>query len=126
MLAARIQGRLNGPQEFLAERAAVFRQRRDLVVDRLNMCAGLTCRRPEGAFYVFASCAGTIGKKTPSGDTIETDLDFAAFLLAEAQVAVVPGTAFGLAPYFRVSYATSTEALEEACDRIEAACAKLV
>ncbi|MEC8037729.1 MAG: pyridoxal phosphate-dependent aminotransferase [Pseudomonadota bacterium] len=116
---------LDGPQTFLGERAAVFRQRRDLVVDRLNMCEGLSCRRPEGAFYVFASCAGTIGKTAPSGATIDTDLDFAAFLLDEAQVAVVPGSAFGLSPYFRVSYATSTEALEEACDRIEAACAKL-
>ena len=89
------------------------------------MCKGLTCRRPEGAFYVFASCAGAMGKKTPAGETLETDLDFAAYLLDEAQVAVVPGAAFGLSPYFRVSYATSTEALEEACDRIEAACAKL-
>ena len=93
---------LDGPQEFLGERAAVFRQRRDLVVDRLNMCAGLSCRRPEGAFYVFASCAGPSARPAV-GATIETDLDFAAFLLDEAQVAVVPGSAFGLSPYFRVS-----------------------
>ncbi|MEQ5776673.1 aspartate transaminase [Thalassospira sp. NFXS8] len=116
---------LNGPQDFLAERAEVFKSRRDLVVAKINECEGLSCKKPEGAFYVYPSCAGTIGKTTPDGKKIETDTDFVTYLLESEGVAAVQGTAFGLAPYFRISYATSTEALEEACKRIKRACAAL-
>ena len=116
---------LNGPQDFIAEHNEVFRQRRDLVVDKLNGCPGLACHRPEGAFYVYPSCAGTIGKKTPDGKTIESDEDFVTYLLEAEGVAAVQGAAFGLSPYFRISYATSTEALEEACARIKRACEAL-
>jgi aspartate aminotransferase len=103
----------------------VFKERRDLVVSMLNQAKGLTCHRPEGAFYVFPSCAGVIGKKTPQGKTLETDTDFVTYLLESEGVAVVQGSAFGLAPFFRISYATATEALEEACRRIQRACASL-
>jgi aspartate aminotransferase len=116
---------LNGPQDFIAERAAVFQDRRDLVVSMLNQANGITCHRPEGAFYVFPSCAGTIGKKTPDGKLIATDQDFADYLLMDAGVSVVFGAAFGLSPFFRISYATSTEALEESCRRIQRACGAL-
>jgi aspartate aminotransferase len=116
---------LNGPQDFIAERAAVFQERRDLVVAMLNQASGITCHRPEGAFYVFPSCAGTIGRKTPDGKLIETDEDFAGYLLQDAGVSVVFGAAFGLSPYFRISYATSTALLEEACRRIQRACGNL-
>ncbi len=116
---------LDGPQGFIAERGEVFRQRRDLVVDMLNAAEGISCHKPEGAFYVYPSCAGCIGKKTPSGKVIETDEDFVTYLLEEKGVAVVQGAAFGLSPFFRVSYATSTEALQEACSRIQTACAAL-
>jgi aspartate aminotransferase len=116
---------LNGPQDFIAERAAAFQERRDLVVGMLNQANGITCHRPEGAFYVFPSCAGVIGKKTPDGKTIATDEDFALYLLMEAGVSVVFGAAFGLSPFFRISYATSTQLLEEACRRIQRACGAL-
>ena len=116
---------LNGPQDFLAERAKVYKARRDLVVTGLNATDGLSCPTPEGAFYVYPSCADLIGKTSPSGKTIETDADFAAELLEQEKVAVVPGTAFGLSPAFRVSYATSTEALEKALGRILTFCASL-
>ena len=116
---------LNGPQDFLKERAEVFKTRRDLVVKAINECEGLSCKTPEGAFYVYPSCAGAIGKTTPDGKKIETDTDFVTYLLEAEGVAAVQGTAFGLAPYFRISYATSTEALEEACKRIKRACAAL-
>ncbi len=116
---------LSGPQDFIAERAAAFRERRDLVVGMLNQAPGLDCPRPEGAFYVYPSCAGVIGKKTPDGAVIESSADFAAYLLDSEGVAVVHGEAFGLDPHFRVSYATSTEALTEACTRIQRACAAL-
>ncbi len=96
-----------------------------MVVNILNECEGLTCPTPEGAFYVYPSCEGCIGKTTPSGKVIENDGDFAAELLEDVGVAVVPGVAFGLEPYFRVSYATSTEALTEACARIKKFCAAL-
>ncbi len=112
---------LTGPQDFIRERAEVFRQRRDLVVSMLNQATGLHCPRPEGAFYVYPSCAGTIGKATPDGKRLETDEDFVTYLLESEGVAVVQGSAFGLAPHFRISYATSTEALEEACRRIQRA-----
>ena len=101
---------LNGPQDFIPEHAEIFRKRRDLVVSMLNQAKGLTCPRPEGAFYVFPSCAGTIGKTTPSGKVIKTDEDFVTALLEEEGVAVVHGAAFGLSPFFRISYATASSA----------------
>jgi aspartate aminotransferase len=116
---------LNGPQDFIARNLAAFLERRDLVVAGLNRCAGLRCAVPEGAFYVYPSCAGTIGKKTPQGKTIASDGDFIEYLLESEGVAVVQGTAFGLAPYFRLSYAASNAALVEGCKRIERACAAL-
>ncbi len=116
---------LNGPNGFIAEHNKVFVERRDLVVKMLNEAKGLRCPKPEGAFYVFPSCAGTIGKKTPEGKVIQTDTDFVTYLLESVGVAVVQGSAFGLAPYFRISYATSTEALRDACTRIQKACAAL-
>lgn len=116
---------LNGPQEFLAERNEAFRKRRDLVVSGLNACEGITCAVPEGAFYVYPSIAGCIGKTSAEGTLIDTDEAFATALLEEHGVAVVFGAAFGLSPYFRVSYATSDEALSEACRRIQTFCAGL-
>lgn len=116
---------LDGDQSFLAERNEVFRRRRDLVVELLNRAPGLRCLKPEGAFYVYPSCAGVIGKRTPQGERIATSADFARYLLEDAGVAVVHGTAFGLDPYFRISYATATELLEDACHRIIRACEKL-
>ena len=91
----------------------------------LNKAEGLTCAKPDGAFYVYPSCAGTIGKKTPGGTIIKTDLDFVSYLLEEEGVAVVQGDAFGLSPYFRISYATATDLVTEACTRIQRACASL-
>jgi len=117
---------LNGPQDFMAERRAVYQQRRDMVVAGLNTCAGLHCPTPEGAFYVYPSCAGVIGKTAPSGNVIRTDEDFATELLETEKVAVVFGAAFGMSPAFRISYATSTEALTEALIRIKRFCAALV
>ena len=116
---------LNGPQDFIPERAAAFEQRRDLVVSMLNQASGLSCPKPEGAFYVYPSCQGLIGKKTTAGKLVETDEDFAKELLAAEGVAVVHGEAFGLSPHFRISYATSTDVLEDACSRIQRFCASL-
>jgi aspartate aminotransferase len=116
---------LNGPQDFIPVHNESFKARRDLVVAMLNEAAGIHCLKPDGAFYVYPSCAGTIGKRTPQGRVIETDTDLVGYLLEAEGVAAVPGTAFGLAPHFRISYATSTEALEEACRRIQRACAAL-
>ncbi len=116
---------LNGPQDFIAEHNEVFKARRDLVVAALNRCPGLHCLTPEGAFYVYPSCAGTLGKTTPDGKTIESDGDFVTYLLESAGVAAVQGEAFGLSPCFRISYATATELLEEACARIKRACEAL-
>ena len=112
---------LSGPQHFIAERNAVFKERRDLVVGMLNQTNGMACRRPEGAFYVYPSCHGLIGKTTPEGKTLESDGDVATYLLEAEGVAVVHGAAFGMSPYFRVSYAIATEALTEACARIQRA-----
>jgi aspartate aminotransferase len=114
---------LNGPQDFIPERAAIFQTRRDLVVSMLNQANGLFCPTPEGAFYVYPSCEGLIGKTAPSGRVIKNDEDFAAELLESEGVAVVHGEAFGLSPFFRISYATSTEVLEDACTRIQRFCA---
>ncbi|MGI4817154.1 MULTISPECIES: pyridoxal phosphate-dependent aminotransferase [unclassified Brevundimonas] len=116
---------LNGTQEFLAPRAEAFKKRRDLVVGLLNDAEGITCATPEGAFYVYPSCAGVIGKTSPSGVVIENDEVFTTELLNHAGVAVVQGSAFGLAPYFRISYATSDAVLEDACKRIQKFCASL-
>jgi len=117
---------LNGTQDFLKERRESFRSRRDLVVSALNAIPGIECRTPEGAFYTFAGCAGVIGRTTPAGKRIETDADFTDYLLETVHVAVVPGSAFGLSPYFRISYATSQAELAEALQRIGDACGKLV
>ena len=116
---------LNGTQDFIPERAEVFKGRRDLVVSMLNQATGINCPMPEGAFYVYPSCAGLMGKTTPTGKTLESDEDFVTALLEDEGVAVVHGSAFGLSPHFRISYATSTEALEEACKRIQRFCASL-
>ncbi|PCH80806.1 MAG: aspartate aminotransferase [Hyphomicrobiales bacterium] len=116
---------LNGTQDFIPVRAEVFKGRRDLVVSMLNQATGINCPMPEGAFYVYPSCAGLMGKTTLTGKTLESDEDFVTALLEEEGVAVVHGSAFGLSPHFRISYATSTEALEEACKRIQRFCASL-
>ena len=116
---------LNGPQDFLQDNRALFQRRRDLVVARLNAIDGISCPVPEGAFYVYPSIAGLIGKSTPKGTKIETDEDFALALLEDQGVAVVFGAAFGLSPNFRVSYATSDDLLEKACARIAEFCASL-
>jgi aspartate aminotransferase len=116
---------LNGPQDFIAAHNKIFVERRDLVVSMLNQAAGLTCLTPEGAFYVYPSCAGTIGKTAPSGKVIATDEDFVSELLAAEGVAAVHGAAFGTSPYFRISYATATTTLEDACTRIQRFCGNL-
>ncbi len=116
---------LTGPQDFIAANNKVFKERRDLVVSMLNQATGIDCPRPEGAFYVYPSCAGTIGKTTPGGKKLATDEDFVTELLEAEGVAVVHGSAFGLGPAFRISYATRTSDLEEACTRIQRFCASL-
>jgi aspartate aminotransferase len=116
---------LNGTQDFIPKHNKVFKERRDLVVSMLNQTNGLSCPKPEGAFYVFPSCKGTIGKTAPSGQKIDTDEDFVRELLATEGVAVVHGTAFGTAPAFLISYATATKDLEEACSRIQRFCGSL-
>ncbi|MHC8510276.1 MAG: pyridoxal phosphate-dependent aminotransferase [Rhodospirillales bacterium] len=116
---------LNGPHDFIARHNTVFQERRDLAVSMLNQAAGLSCPVPEGAFYVYPNCAGVIGKKTPDGKVIKTDGDFIAHILEAEGVAAVQGEAFGLSPHFRVSYALATDQLEEACQRIQRACAGL-
>ncbi|MEJ5217597.1 pyridoxal phosphate-dependent aminotransferase [Cognatishimia sp. D5M38] len=116
---------LNGPQDYLAKHNEMFVRRRDLVVSMLNEIDGVVCPTPEGAFYVYPSIAGLIGKTTPNGTVIENDEAFATALLEEKDVAIVFGAAFGLSPNFRVSYATSDEALKEACTRIQDFCAAL-
>jgi aspartate aminotransferase len=117
---------LNGPSDFIPKNNAVFKQRRDLIVSMLNQSKGLKCTRPEGAFYVYPSCAGLIGKKTPDGKTIANDTDVVNYLLEAEGLSVVQGSAFGMGPNFRISYATATELLEEAGRRIQRACAALV
>lgn len=117
---------LNGPQDFLADWVKTFKERRDLVVRMLNEADGLSVRVPEGAFYVYVSCAGCIGRHTPDGTEIRSDDDFVTYLLDREGVATVQGVAFGSSPFFRISYATATSLLEEACRRIQRACAALV
>lgn len=116
---------LNGPVDFLADNNAAFVRRRNFVVSRLNSIDGLQCSMPDGAFYVYPSCAGVIGKKTPDGTLIETDSDYVTYLLEAEGVACVQGTAFGLSPYFRISYATSDTLLDDALNRIKRATIKL-
>jgi aspartate aminotransferase len=116
---------ISGPQDFIPVHNESFKARRDMVVEMLNKAPGIRCHKPEGAFYVYPSCAGAIGKKTPQGKVIETDDDFVTYLLEAEGVAAVQGSAFGLSPFFRISYATSTEALREACTRIIRACEAL-
>jgi aspartate aminotransferase len=116
---------LNGPQHFIPRNNKVFKERRDLIVSMLNQAKGLTCPTPEGAFYVYPSCAGAIGRRAPSGNAITTDEDFATELLAAEGVAVVHGAAFGMSPFFRISYATATDLLEEAGRRIQRFCGNL-
>ena len=116
---------LNGPQDFIAANNKVFKERRDLVVSMLNQAKGLKCLTPEGAFYVYPSCEELMGKTAPSGKLMKTDEDFVSELLAAEGVAAVHGAAFGTSPYFRISYATATTTLEDACQRIQRFCASL-
>jgi aspartate aminotransferase len=116
---------LEGPQDFIPKHNKIFKERRDLVVSMLNQANGIKCPMPEGAFYVYPSCAGTIGKTASTGKKLTTDEDFVTELLEAEGVAVVQGTAFGLGPAFRISYATKTEDLEEACRRIQRFCGNL-
>ena len=117
---------LNGPQDFIPHFQKIFEERRDLVVSMLNQAAGIECPKPEGAFYVYPTIRKLIGKKAPSGKVIQTDEEFATELLEAEGVAVVHGAAFGLSPFFRISYATSNAALEEACRRIQRFCGSLI
>ncbi len=116
---------LNGPQDFIGANNTVFKERRDLVVSMLNQARGLSCPTPEGAFYVYPSCSGAIGKIAPSGHVIKTDEDFVTELLAAEGVAAVHGGAFGSSPFFRISYATATSVLDDACVRIQRFCGNL-
>ena len=116
---------LDGPQDDVARQAAAYRRRRDLVVGMLNEAPGLSCHRPEGAFYVYPGIAGCLGRTTAAGTRLDTDEDFALALLSEQHVAVVHGAAFGMSPYVRISYATDDASLAEACRRIQAFCAAL-
>ena len=116
---------LEGPEEFLLERNEKFKTRRDMVVKMINECNGLSCIKPSGAFYVYPSCSGIIGKSSKEGKLIENSIDFSAYLLESVGVAVVPGSAFGADPFFRISYATSDSILEEACNRIKKSCEQL-
>jgi aspartate aminotransferase len=116
---------LNGPQDFIPANNKVFKERRDLVVSMLNQAKGLSCPIPEGAFYVYPSCKAAMGKKAPSGNVIKNDEDFVTELLAAEGVAAVHGAAFGMSPFFRISYATATEVLEDACNRIQRFCGNL-
>jgi aspartate aminotransferase len=116
---------LNGPQGFIAKHNAIFKERRDLVVSMLNQARGISCPTPEGAFYVYPSCKGAIGRTAPSGQVIKSDEDFVTELLAAEGVAAVHGAAFGMSPFFRISYATATEVLEDASRRIQRFCGNL-
>ena len=116
---------LDGDQTFIRDNLAVFEERRDLAAAMLDQANGLSCSAPRGAFYLYVDCAGTVGKRMPNGGVIENDGDLAKYLLDREEVAVVHGEAFGLSPYFRVSYALATDRLEEACRRIQRACASL-
>ncbi|HEY1979114.1 MAG TPA: pyridoxal phosphate-dependent aminotransferase, partial [Xanthobacteraceae bacterium] len=116
---------LDGPQDFIPKHNKIFKERRDLCVSMLNQANGIQCPKPEGAFYVYPSCAGAMGKTAPNGKKLATDEDFVTELLEAEGVAVVQGTPFGVGPAFRISYATATSALEEACTRIQRFCGNL-
>jgi aspartate aminotransferase len=116
---------LDGPKDFIPKHNRIFKERRDLCVSMLNQANGIKCPKPEGAFYVYPSCAGTMGKTAPTGKKLATDEDFVTELLETEGVAVVQGTPFGLGPAFRISYATKTEDVEEACRRIQRFCGNL-
>ncbi len=116
---------LNGPKDFIPKHNKIFKERRDLCVAMLNQAKGIVCPKPEGAFYVFPSCAGTMGKTSPTGKKLASDEDFVTELLETEGVAVVQGSAFGLGPAFRISYATATTALQDACERIQRFCGNL-
>jgi aspartate aminotransferase len=122
---AAAQEALNGAQDFVAERARIFETRRDEVVVALNRIPGLRCHAPEGAFYVYASCAGVIGKKTPEGKVLGSDADFVMYLLESQNLALLQGEAYGLSPFVRISFATSMQTLEEGCHRLRLACEAL-
>ena len=117
---------LKGPKTFLEANRRTFQARRDRLVGRLQAIPGLACPTPKGAFYAFPDCSGVLGKATPAGKTIESDADFAAYLLDHHDLALVPGSAFGMGPYLRISYAAADAVLETACDRLAAACEALV
>ena len=123
-MAAAVEA-LTGPQDFIIDHNSKFLKRRDLVVDKLNEIEGITCPKPNGAFYVYPNCEGILGKVTHNGNKISSDEDFMTYLLEDQGVAGVHGSAFGLSPYFRLSYATSDDILEDACNRIKLACSKL-
>jgi aspartate aminotransferase len=116
---------LTGPQDFIKDRSKSFQERRDIVVSMINQATGLSCPTPNGAFYIYPSCAGVIGKKTPTGKMINNDRDFVLYLLEQENVATVHGAAYGISPHFRISYASAKDELVEACHRIQRACAAL-
>jgi len=116
---------LNGSQDFLQKQLEIFNERRNLVVDTINQIPGLSCIKPEGAFYIYPNCQGLLGRKTPEGNVLKNDDDVVRYFLEAEGVAAVSGSSFGLSPYFRISYATSTEVLKDACARIKRACEKL-
>ena len=122
---AAAQEALSGPQDFIAERARIFQQRRDQVVAQLNAIPGIRCHLPEGAFYVYPSCAGVIGKKTPDGTVLASDSDFVLYLLEAQNLAVLQGAAYGVSPFFRISFAAAMETLDEGCRRVRLACEAL-
>tara|TARA_E500000075_G_scaffold8389_1_gene6649 strand:- start:4 stop:1206 length:1203 start_codon:yes stop_codon:yes gene_type:complete len=123
-MAAAVEA-ISGPQDFIIDHNKKFLKRRDLVISKLNNIKGISCQKPDGAFYVYPNCEGIIGKQTPSGNKLSNDEDFMTYLLEDQGVAGVHGSAFGLSPYFRLSYATSDDILEDACNRIKLACEKL-
>jgi aspartate aminotransferase len=123
-MAAAVEA-LNGNQDFIKDHNQQFKKRRDIVVKKLNNIPGITCNTPQGAFYVYPSCAGCIDKITSEGNTIKSDEDFMNYLLDSEGIVGVHGEAFGLSPYFRLSYATDEQTLNDACDRIKRACTKL-
>jgi aspartate aminotransferase len=122
---AAAQEALSGPQDFIKERARILETRRDAVVEWVNRIPGLRCHSPEGAFYVYASCADIIGKKMPDGQVLGSDADFAMYLLESQNLALLQGEAYGLSPFFRISFATSMQTLEEGCRRLRLACEAL-
>ena len=122
MCMAAAAAALEGDQSFVGEARSAYRQRRDRAVELLDAIDGMSCRKPDGAFYVYPSCTGLIGRRRPDGRVLQSDLDVALYLLEEAGVAVLDGSAYGLSPYLRLSIATSLGAIEEACARIKTAC----